>query len=456
MAKRRHYTLHHLMKFSPAQLILTFYLGAILMTTSILALPFFYQEGVNVPLVDVLFVSVSAISVTGLTTVPIGETFNTAGIIALSVVLHVGAAGLMTLTTFIWMALGKKIGISERQLIMQDQNQTALGGMVQLVRQIVYVLLVVELIGVVLLTIRFLDYYDHFADALLHGFFGTISAISNAGFSIENNSLMDFNGDYYVQSIYMILIIFGAIGFPVLIEVRSFFHHRIKRQRHLFRFSLFTKLTSLTFFLLIVFGTVMIYLLDAFKFFNGKVWHEGLFYALFQSVTTRSSGLSTMDIGQLSEANHLFLSFLMFIGASPSSAGGGIRTTTFALALIFVLTYIRGGKTVKVFNREIYTSDLQKAIVVIIIGIVAVYASTMTLTVIEPFSLTEILLEVTSAFGTVGLSLGITAKLSTVSKFILMILMFIGRIGVVTFLISFRQKEDKNNFHYPKERVIIG
>src|SRR5699024_7354140 len=166
---------------------------------------------------------------------------------------------------FIWMALGKKIGISERQLIMQDQNQTALGGMVQLVRQIVYVLLVVELIGVVLLTIRFLDYYDHFADALLHGYFGTISAISNAGFSIENYSLVDLVGVYYVQSSYMILIIFGGIGFSVLTEVRSFFHHRIKRQKNLFRFFLFTKLACLTCFLVIVFGTVMSYLLDAFK-----------------------------------------------------------------------------------------------------------------------------------------------------------------------------------------------
>lgn len=456
MVKRGHYTFHNLMKFSPARLILTFYLGAILLTASVLAMPFFYKEGVNVPLIDVLFVSVSAISVTGLTTVSIGETFNTGGLIVLSVVLHVGAAGLMTLTTFIWLALGKKIGISERRLIMQDQNQTALGGMVHLVRQIVYVLFLVELIGVILLTVRFMNYYDSFKDALLHGFFGTISAISNAGFAIENDSLMSMSHDYYVQTIYMVLIIFGAIGFPVLIEVRSFIHHKLSRKKQLFRFTLFTKLTSLTFFLLIAVGTVMIYLLDVTKFFAGKSWHESFFYALFQSVTTRSSGLSTMDVSLFSDANQLFLSLLMFIGASPSSAGGGIRTTTFALVIIFILTYVRGGKTVKVFNREIFTSDLQKAIVVIIIGVASVYGSMIVLSLVEPFSLTEILFEVTSAFGTVGLSLGITAKLSTLSKVVLMVLMFIGRIGVVTFLVSFRQKEDKNNYHYPKERVIIG
>lgn len=188
----------------------------------------------------------------------------------------------------------------------------------------------------------------------------------------------------------------------------------------------------------------------------GKSWHESLFYALFQSVTTRSGGLSTMDVSLLSESNHLFLSFLMFIGASPSSAGGGIRTTTFALALIFIITYIRGGRSVRIFNREIYEGDMSKAVTVTLVAFIFVFSSILLMSIVEPFSLDQILFEVTSAFGTVGLSLGITGELSTFSKIILMLLMFIGRVGIITFLLMFTKKKKKEKYSYPKERVIIG
>lgn len=441
---------------SPAQLILLFYSLAVLISALILFIPYFHKPGVTLSFIDSLFVSVSALSVTGLTTVSIGDTFNTQGIIVLALILHLGAVGLMTFSTLIWLALGKKIGLEERRLIMTDQNQTSSGGMVLLVQEIVYVLLIVECIGVLLLSVHYTNYFDTQFEAFIHGFFGTISAISNAGFSIENDSLISYSQDYFVQSIFMILIIFGAIGFPVLIEVKAYFHRLFSPSERRFRFSLFTKLTTVTFFALIILGTIIIYLIDYKRFFSGKLWHEELFYALFQSVTTRSSGLSTMDISLLSETNHLFLSFLMFIGASPSSAGGGIRTTTFALVVIFIITYIRGGKTLRIFHREIHEEDLFKAVTVFIMAITSVFVGTLLMTAIEPFSLTEIIFEITSAFGTVGLSLGITPHITVASKIILMLLMFIGRIGVVTFLISFRQKSSKNNFHYPKERVIIG
>lgn len=443
-------------KRTPAQLILIFYIVAVTISAIILQFPIFLKEDVQLPTIDALFVSVSALSVTGLTTVSIGDTFNTAGIIVIAIILHLGAVGLMTFSTLIWLALGKKIGLEERRLIMTDQNQTSSGGMVYLVKEIVYVLFLVESIGVLILSVHFTKYFDTQLEAFYHGFFGTISAISNAGFSIANDSLMQFHTDYFVQSVYMILIIFGAIGFPVLIEVKAFLHRLFSKGQKRFRFSLFTKLTSITFFSLILFGSLFIYLVDRTNFFAGKAWHEQLFYALFQSVTTRSSGLSTMDISLFSEANQLFLSLLMFIGASPSSAGGGIRTTTFALVIIFILTYVRGGKSLRVFNREIYDEDLFKAVTVLIIAVTSVFVGTFLMLMVEPFTLNEILFEVTSAFGTVGLSLGITGELSIMSKLILMILMFIGRIGVVTFLISFRYRSSSNNYHYPKERVIIG
>src|SRR5690625_585805 len=300
-----------------------------------------------------------------------------------------------------------------------------------------------------------LKYYPTVKEAYLHGFFGTISAISNGGFDITGESLIPFKSDYFIQTINMLLIVLGAIGFPVLIEVKRYLFLNAKK-RKTFRFSLFTKVTTGTFLILIVVGTVVIYLLDMNHYFANKTYSDAFFYSLFQSITTRSGGLSTLDVSQLTESNHLFMSFLMFIGGSPSSAGGGIRTTTFALVVIFIITYARGGKSIRIFKREVHEEDLLKAVTVTLMAIGLVFISSVIITIIEPYTVTEIFFDVTSAFGTVGLSLGITSKLTTFSKIILMLLMFIGRIGIITFLFTFKSNKNVGNYHYPKERIIIG
>lgn len=441
-------------KLSPFQIILLFYLLAIILSTLLLSLPFAYREGMNPAFIDILFVAVSAISVTGLTPISIAETFNEVGYILLALILQLGAVGIMALGTFIWLILGKKIGFRERRLIMADQNQTQLAGMVRLVKQIFLVLFVIEFISFVILGIYYLKYFP-VQEAFLHGFFSTISAISNGGFDITGDSLIPYRHDYFFQFHTIILIILGAIGFPVLIEVKEYLFAK-KQKRQFFRFSLFTKLTTITFFILIIVGTIFIYLFDVTHFFAGKSWHETFFYAFFQSVTTRSAGLSTMDVSQLTEANHLFMSFLMFIGASPSSAGGGIRTTTFALVIIFIATYARGENDIHLFGREIHRQDLVKAVIVTLLAVMIVYITLIVLVVIEPFHVTELFFEITSAFGTVGLSLGITGDLTTISKIILMILMFIGRVGIVTVLFMFHSNKQKRNYRFPKERIIIG
>ncbi|MBM7598768.1 Trk-type K+ transport system membrane component [Virgibacillus halotolerans] len=442
-------------KLSPAQMLLFFYFITVIISTLLMSLPIVYQDGVEVPFIDIVFTAVSALSVTGLSSITLADTLSTTGIIFLGFILQLGAVGVMSIGTLIWLLLGKKIGLKERRLIMTDQNQTGFSGMVRLIKQIVYVLLTIELIGFIVLGTYFLQYYPTAGEAYLNGFFGTISAVSNGGFDITGNSLIPFKDDYFVQLINMLLIIFGAIGFPVLIEVKQFVFSQ-KDKRILFRFSLFAKVTTVTFFALIVIGALMIFLLDITNFFADKSWHEAFFYALFQSVTTRSGGLSTMDITQLTEQNHLFMSFLMFIGASPSSAGGGIRTTTFALVIIFIITYARGGESIRIFNREVHEEDLLKAVTVTLMAIIIVSSAVMVISAIEPFSLTEIIFEVTSAFGTVGLSLGITSEISMTSKIILMLLMFIGRVGIITFLFMFKNSKKRGKYHYPKEKIIIG
>ncbi|SIS38289.1 TrkH family potassium uptake protein [Salimicrobium flavidum] len=436
---------------SPFQLIALFYLFAVTIATILLSLPIAYEPGVDIPFIDTLFVAVSAVSVTGLTPVSIPETFSIVGYFMIALMLQFGGIGIMTLGTIIWIVLGKKIGLRERQLIMTDQNQSNFSGIVRLVLQIVLLVLLIEFIGFLILGTYFLQYYEA-GEAYLQGFFGAVSAMTNGGFDITGASLIPFQDDYFVQFINMMLIIAGAIGFPVLIEVKQYLFESGERTR----FSLFAKLTTITFFALIVLGAVMIVFLEFNHFFEGRSWHEIIFYALFQSVTTRSGGLSTMDVSQFTEQTHLFMSSLMFIGASPSSVGGGIRTTTFALVVIFILTFARGKGSIRIFRREVHNEDLNRAVVVTLMAVLTVFFSVLVVSIVEPFSMSEILFEICSAFGTVGLSLGITSELTTFTKLLLMGLMFIGRIGILTFLFSFKKEKKKGNYHYPKERVIIG
>ncbi|RYG74002.1 TrkH family potassium uptake protein [Lentibacillus lipolyticus] len=442
-------------QLSPVQMIFLFYFIAVIAATALLAMPAAHQDGVNPPFIDILFTAVSALSVTGLSTLTIADTFSTTGIVLLAVVLQLGGVGVMAIGTFIWMIVGKKIRIKERQLIMADQNQTSFSGIVRLVREILLVILTIELIGFIILGTYYLQYFPTAKEAYFQSFFGVISATTNGGLDITGESLKLFKDDYFVQFINMLLIIFGAIGYPVLIEVKEhIFAGQDKRET--LRFSLFTKITTLTFLVLIVIGALFIMLLDIGGYFAGKSWHEVLFYSLFQSITTRSAGLTTMDVSLLSEPNHLFMSILMIIGASPSSAGGGIRTTTFALVVVFIITYARGKENIRIFNREIHEEDLRKAVTVTLMAIVFVLTATIILSIAEPFDLSHILFEVSSAFGTVGLSLGITSDLSSFSKIILMILMFIGRIGILTFLFIFKSNKQAGKYHYPKEKIIIG
>lgn len=439
---------------NPSQIIVLFYVIAVIVSVFLLGLPVALKPGVNLNFTDLIFTAVSAVSVTGLTVVPIADTFSPTGIFILLFIMQFGAIGIMTLGTFFWLLVGKKIGLKERQLIMTDQNQTHLAGLVRLTRQILVMILSIELAGAMILGTYFLYYFPTWQEAYLHGLFASVSATTNSGFDITGNSLVPFARDYFVQFINIILLTLGAIGFPVLIEVRDFIKTRNKK--YTFRFSLYTKLTTITFFLLMVFGIIIILIFEANDFFANKSWHESFFYALFQSSTTRNGGLATMDVSLLSEPTLLVLSFLMFIGASPSSVGGGIRTTTFAVILLLMYSFARGRKSIKIFRREIDEEDVRKSVVVSLLALILCFVAVVILSETESFSLLVILFEVSSAFGTTGLSMGITPELTSAGKVVIMILMFIGRIGILSFIFLFNRRNQELNYHYPKERVIVG
>ena len=442
-------------QLSTVQLIVLYYLIAILISTAILLFPPFLMPGVNVSLLDTFFTSISAISVTGLSVVSVSETYNTIGYFAFAFILQFGGIGIMTLGTTIYLLLGKKIGIRERQLISVDQNRSTLSGLVQLMLTILRTVIIIEVIGTILLSLRYLAYFDTWQEAWVQGFFAAVSATTNAGVDITGNSLIPFAEDYYVQIINMVLLVLGAIGFPVLIELQQW-ALRGKEHRKLFRFSTFTKLTTTTFFLLVIFGAVMIYLIERTYFFQDVSGMDAFFYSLFQSISTRNGGLSTMDVSEFQSPTLMVLSFLMFVGASPSSVGGGVRTTTFAIMLLSIFHYAKGHSNIKVFKREISRQDVVRSFIVITTAFMLCMMAIFIMMISEPFSTTAIAFEVFSAFGTTGLSLGITSDLSVIGKIVIMIMMFVGRIGIFSFLFIIRGEPTKDMYKYPEAKMIIG
>ncbi|MFC7062035.1 TrkH family potassium uptake protein [Halobacillus seohaensis] len=448
------YKKHFVDHLTPFQIIVLFYLSAVAASVILISLPFLHQEGVHLSFIDSLFTAVSAVSVTGLTVVSTADTFNTTGYFVLMFILQFGGIGVMSLGTFIWLVLGKKIGLRRRELIKTDQNRSTFSGLVTIVRQILIIILIIELIGALILGTYFIQYFPTIGEAFVQGLFASVSATTNAGFDITGNSLEMFSNDYFVQFINILLLTLGAIGFPVLIEIKDYITHR---HEDFYSFSLFTKLTSVTFGALVVVGAILIYLFDRTHFFAGKAWHESLFFSLFQSVTTRNGGLATMDISEFTSPTLLVICVLMFIGASPSSVGGGIRTTTFAISLLSVFAYARGKSHVRIFRREIAQEDIFRSFIVINTAIVIVGFGVILLSVFEPqFKLIEIIFEASSAFGTTGLSTGITPDLHSTGKAIIITLMFIGRIGIFAFLFILRGKGVTENYRYPTEPMIIG
>lgn len=444
-------------KGNPFRLILLSYLIAMFVFSILLYMPIFHEPGVSLSYRDALFTAVSAVSVTGLVTINIVETFNWGGIIVLALAIQIGGIGIMTLGTFAWILLGKRVNLSQRLLIMVDQNrvQNQFSGLVKLMRSLLVIALTIEGVFAVILGTYYTRFFENPLDAYIQGAFASLSAFTNAGFDLTGQSLIPFVNDYFVQSNTVLLIFAGSIGFPVLLECIEY----IKRRDRSFKFSLFTKLTTSTYFIVFLLGAMGIWLLEKDFAFAELNWHETVSQSIFFSATTRSAGLSTVDLNAFHIPALLLMSCLMMIGASPSSVGGGIRTTTLAVMVLSIKSYALGQKHVHVFGKRIHEDDQQKSFVVLSIFAFLLIAAIIMIMVFEQNSgitLLAVLVETASAFGTCGLSLGITSELTLPSQIVLMGLMLIGRVGIVALLFSLRRVEEPGQYRYPTERIIIG
>jgi Trk-type K+ transport system membrane component len=448
--------LNKLQKMPASRLIVIAYLIGIFLIAILLKLPISLKAGATISFVDALFTSASAVSVTGLTTVGINDTLSSFGIGVLIVAFQFGGIGVMTLGSFYWLLFGQEIGLLQRKMIMIDQNRNNLSGLVQLMKLVLGFTLILEAISTLAfgLYFYFTGEYGTIWRALYYGMFHTISAFTNAGFDLFGNSLLNYSSDYFVQVLTIFLIVLGGIGFPVVAELREYWWGGHKN----FRFSLFTKLTLVTTSVLLLFGTIGFWLTERTHALAGMSWHGKILTALFTSVTSRSAGLTTIDMSTITEASLLLVSILMFIGASPSSMGGGVRTTTVAVIVLALIAYARGEKEPKVFGRMISQEDSLKSFVFFLTGIALLLGGIFILLIAEPnrWGVSAILFEVASAFGTCGLSTGVTADLGTVSKISLIVLMFIGRIGLFLFYSLFTNGKKKPLIRFPEEKLIIG
>jgi len=445
-------------RLSAARWIVIFYFSAILLITVLLMLPISVKPGARISWIDGFFTAASAVSVTGLTTVSTADTFSRFGAVVLMIGFQLGGLGIMAMGSFYWLLMGQSIGLWQRKLLMIDQNRYNLSGIVYLIRIIIGLTLLMEGLSGVIFGIYF--YLDGKAatlgSAFYYGLFHSVSSYTNAGFDLFGNSMLDFSQNYAVQTLTMVLIVLGGIGFPVLVEFLTFLKQYKQKPR--FRFSLYTKVTTVTFGCLLVAGMLGLWGLEANHAFADQSWHDALFSSLFASVSARSAGLATFDFAGLTEASKLLLALLMFIGASPSSMGGGVRTTTVAVIVLSVITFARGGTEIRVFKRSVRQDDVFRCFIFCTTAAALVLLGTFAILTAEGhrFDLVSVLFEICSAFGTCGLSTGITSELSTPSKLTLIILMFIGRIGMLLFLTSIMSGKPQAEIRYPEERLIIG
>lgn len=441
------------------QRIVAYYLGLTAIAFFLLKIPWFRNPGVETTFIDDAFMAVSTISVTGLSTFNINEVFNHRGVILLSFLFQIGGLGIMMIITYFLIFSGKKISLSQRQLIMTDMNQPKLSGIVKLIRVSMKFLIAVQLLFGIIFSIHFYftDSHATIQESIFYGFYQAISATTNSGFDVTGASIVPYKQDFFFLGCTMLLIMVGGIGFPVIMEIRNRLSYRKKARQLPFRFSLFSKLALFTFVALFIIGTIMIYLLERKHLFADMASMERIINAMFYSVTTRNAGLQMHNLNDFQPATLLLFSSLMFIGCSPSSVGGGVRTTTIAILFLYLMSFIKSEDNVNIFGRRISNEDIKKSIVVFNLSLLMCFLSIIVLSATEDQSLLALIVEVTSAFGTTGLSLGITADLTTFGKLLIGLLMFIGRVGMLYTLMMFipKEKQDKA-FTYPTEKIIIG
>ena len=446
-----------LKKWSSVQIITVGFLLLTLVGASILSLPISSSNGQPTNFVDSLFTATSAVCVTGLVVFDTATHWSLFGKVVIISLIQIGGLGFMTIATMISLIRGKKINLKERLLIQESLNQIDLSGIVNLTRKIIFMVFAIEAIGGIILSISFIPRFG-LITGLAYGFFHSISAFCNAGFDLMGSISGQFSSltSLYDNSLVMItvslLIILGGLGYPVILDVLH--------TRSLKKLTIHSKLVITSTIILLLIGFVFILGVeynnpDTLGNMKGK-----LLSSMFQTTTLRTAGFNSIDLSLTKEPTIFLMVILMLIGASPASTGGGIKTTTVAVLFLTVKDFLCGKDEIHIFERSISSESIKKAMVIFFIAIFIFIIGTLALSLTNPqFSLIECVFEVMSAYATVGLSIGGSPNLNVVGKLIIMILMFLGRVGsltIFTAILSINIAKKDKNIKRPKGKIIIG
>jgi len=399
--------------------------------------------------IDALFTATSSVCVTGLIVVDTGKDLSLASQGVVLFLIQLGGLGVMTATTAFFLLMKERIGIRQRMFFAGGFGLDSPSGVIRLLVRILLLTFVIEGIGIIPLYFGFLKSGMGHGRSLYSAVFHSISAFCNAGFSLFPDNLESFSRTILVPGTVMCLVVIGGLGFVVLTDLREMF----LRAR---RISLQTKLVLVTTVFLVTLGSVVLVLTEWGNAFGDlqagwKVWN-----GVFSSITPRTAGFDTVAPVNFSSAGVFVLVLLMLIGASPGSTGGGIKTTTLAILLVSTWNFLKGRHEIHLWNRKLPFSVLQRSVTVVVLYLGTLLVGIGLLVLIEPFPFRALLFEVASALGTVGLSLGITPELSDAGKIVLVLMMFWGRVGIVTFLYSLLKRQTGERVSYPVSEVPVG
>ncbi|MFD3446231.1 TrkH family potassium uptake protein [Microbacteriaceae bacterium 4G12] len=433
-------------RLSPPQILAFGFFCLILLGGTLLKLPIATTQPIS--WVDAFFTATSAATVTGLGVVDAGSTFTTFGQVVIMLLIQTGGLGFMTLAILIVMILGKRIGLRQRLLIGEALNQTNIGGLIKLVKRVLIFSLCIEGMGMLFLSLRWIPELG-FGKGLYYSLFHAIAAYNNAGFALWPDNLTRYIGDPIINIGICSLIVTGGLGFTVLIDIWY--------SRKFSKLALHSKIMIIGTFALITIAILAIFLLEHNnpKTLGALSGSEQFWASFFQGITPRTAGFNTLDYGSMREPTILVTMVLMFIGAGSVSTGGGIKLTTFTILIMALFMFFKKKEELVLFGRTIKTSTITRALAIALASQILIFTAVFLLMMTEKFSFIELLFETISAFGTVGLTMGITAKLSAIGKCIIMFVMFCGLVGPLTLVFSLA-RPDKQRIRYPSEDVFTG
>jgi trk system potassium uptake protein TrkH len=434
----------------PVTFLLSF-ATTILTGTILLMLPSATVSHRITPFINALFTATSATCVTGLTVVDTGSYYSLFGQLVILALIQVGGLGIMTISTAFAVLLGQQLTLKVENVMQNVTGEGMKFDMLTLVKNVVFVTLIIEAIGAFMLYFTFNKTLEPIK-AFYYAVFHSISAFCNAGFGLYSDNLVKYAFNFNVNLAITGLIIFGGLGFSVIVDL---FNHAVKKNTR-YSLTLHTKIAVATTVFLLIFGTIAFYISEYNHTMKGFGIYQRLITSWFQSVTCRTAGFNTVDESQISHATSLVSIILMFIGASPGSTGGGVKTSTFAILLLSIFAMIKGQTDLTIFKRKIGSQSIRESTSLITLSMIFVFIIVFLILMIDPFTLEQTMFEAVSAFGTVGLSMGITPSLNSMSKFLIVLLMYIGRVGPLTVIFALSQRKKVLNFTLAEEKISIG